>query len=171
MAHDSHEHMSADHEYINPASGSGHEHTDASVGLIVRFAVWLAVSAMVVHVLGWVMFYVLVEHRMPVEAPEFPLAVEQAPRLPAEPRLQPSPPNDIRQFRRQERVMLESYGWVDREAGEVRIPIAEAMRLTVERGLPVRAAEGGDGAVGTAETPGLMPTDASAGRLMERRRQ
>jgi hypothetical protein len=162
MAHDSHGHVSAEHEYVNPPSGSGHEHTDASVGLIVRFAVWLAVSAIVVHVLGWVMFYVLVERRMPVAAPEFPLAVEQAPRLPAEPRLQAYPPNDLTRFRREERAILDSYGWVDRDAGAVRIPIDEAMRLTVERGLPVRAEE---------ETPGLMPTDASAGRLMERRRQ
>jgi hypothetical protein len=57
---------------------------------------------------------------------------------------------------------------VDREAGTVRIPIAEAMRLTVERGLPAREATGTDG---VAETPGLMPTDGSAGRVMERRRQ
>ncbi len=168
MAHESHEHVSADHEYINPPSGSGHEHTDASVGLIIRFAVWLAVSAIVVHVLGWVMFYVLVERRMPVAAPEFPLAVDQAPRLPAGPRLQAYPPNDLTRFRREERAVLEGYGWVDRDAGAVRIPIAEAMRLTVERGLPSR---GTDGSAGAVETPGLMPTDASAGRLMERRRQ
>jgi len=168
MAHDSHDYVSADHEYINPPSGSGHEHTDASVGLIMRFALWLAVAAIVVHVLGWVMFYALVERRMPVGEPEFPLAVEQGPRLPAEPRLQGYPPNDLVRFRREERAILDSYGWVDRDAGAVHIPIAEAMRLTVERGLPARATDGSEGAV---ETPGLMPTDASAGRLMERRRQ
>jgi hypothetical protein len=165
MAHDSHDNVSADHEYVNPPSGSGHEHTDASVGLIVRFAVWLAVSAVVVHVLGWAMFYVLVERRTPAAAPEFPLAVEQAPRLPAEPRLQAYPPNDLTRFRRQERAVLEGYGWVDRDAGTVHIPIADAMRLTVERGLPARAVDD------ATETPDLMPTDASAGRLMERRRQ
>lgn len=169
MAHDPHEHVSADHEYLNPASGSGHEHTDASVGLIVKFAVWLAVSAIVVHVLGWVMFYVLVERRMPAEVPQFPLAIEQAPRLPAEPRLQAYPPADLTRFRGEERALLEGYGWVDREAGTVHMPIDDAMRLTVERGLPSRAAQ--EDAAGTAETPGLMPTDASAGRVMERRRQ
>ena len=29
--------------------------------------------------------------------------------------------------------MLDSYGWVDKDAGIVRIPIDDAMRLTVER--------------------------------------
>ena len=37
--------------------------------------------------------------------------------------------------------MLDSYGWVDKDAGVVRIPIDDAMRLTVERGLPRGAAE------------------------------
>jgi hypothetical protein len=34
--------------------------------------------------------------------------------------------------------MLSSYGWLDRNAGVVRIPIDRAMKMTVERGLPVR---------------------------------
>lgn len=33
---------------------------------------------------------------------------------------------------------LSSYGWVDRSAGTVHIPIDEAIRLTAERGLPTR---------------------------------
>jgi hypothetical protein len=41
------------------------------------------------------------------------------------------------------------------------------MRLTVERGLSSRGPEGGQ----SLETPGLMPSDASSGRTVERRRQ
>ena len=37
--------------------------------------------------------------------------------------------------------MLDSYGWVDKDAGVVRIPIEEAMKLTVERGLAGAASE------------------------------
>ena len=33
---------------------------------------------------------------------------------------------------------LRSYGWVDKNAGIVRIPIDEAIRLTLQRGLPTR---------------------------------
>ena len=55
---------------------------------------------------------------------------------------------------------------MNKEAGIVHIPIEDAMRLTVERGLPSRTPDGGQ-----PRTPGLMPSDASAGRVMERRRQ
>jgi hypothetical protein len=49
----------------------------------------------------------------------------------------------------------------------VHIPIEDAMRLMVERGLPSRSPA--DGAA--VDPPGMMPSDASAGRVMERRRQ
>jgi hypothetical protein len=170
MAHDAHAgHASADDEYLNPAAGSGHEHSDANVSLIIQFALWLAASAVAVHLLMWLMFAVFVSQSENRGEPEFPLAVEQGPRLPAGPRLQRFPANEIYEFRLQENDILSSYGWIDRAAGTVRIPIADAMRLTVERGLPARsgdAAQPGLGADGSSQ----VPTDASAGRATERRR-
>jgi hypothetical protein len=171
MAHDPHAaHASADDEYLNPASGSGHEHTDANVSIIVQFALWLTASAIVVHILMWFTFAVFVDRRENRGAPEFPLAAEQGARLPSGPRLQAKPANEIYDFRRRENAALDGYSWIDKAAGTVRIPIAEAMRLTVERGLPSRTT---DAAAGTesVETSSLMPTDASAGRTLERRRQ
>ena len=170
MAHDPHAHASADDEYLNPAAGSGHEHTDANVSMIIQFAVWLTVSALVVHVLMWFTFAIFVDLRENRGPAEFPLAVEQGARLPAGPRLQAKPANEIYEFRVRETAELEGYGWIDRNAGTVRIPVAEAMRLTVERGLPARAMEGADAGAST-ETSTQMPTDASAGRTLERRRQ
>ena len=84
--------------------------------------------------------------------------------------LQAQPANEIYEFRLRERAELDGYSWVDRNAGTVRIPIAEAMRLTVERGLPSRPVDGAAAGV-SAETSTLTPTDASAGRTLERRRQ
>ena len=172
MAHDphAHAHASADDEYLNPASGSGHEHTDANVSMIIQFAVWLSVSAIVVHILMWFTFAIFVDLRENTGPAEFPLAAEQGPRLPAGPRLQAQPANEIYDFRLRERAELEGYGWLDRNAGTVRIPIAEAMRLTVERGLPSRAADAAAPGAST-ESSSLMPTDGSAGRTLERRRQ
>jgi hypothetical protein len=69
-------------------------------------------------------------------------------------------------FRATDEATLESYGWVDKAAGRVHIPIDEAIRLTLERGLPARAQDAAQG-----ETPGLLATDSSSGRLFERRRQ
>jgi hypothetical protein len=171
MAHDPHgAHASPDDEYLNPQSGSGHEHTDADVSMIIQFAVWLAVSAIVVHILMWFTFAIFVDLRENRSPAEFPLATDQGQRLPSGARLQARPANEIYEFRRRERAELDGYSWVDRNAGTVRIPIAEAMRLTVERGLPSHAVDGAGAGV-SAETSMLMPTDASAGRTLERRRQ
>jgi hypothetical protein len=170
MAHDPHAgHASADDEYLNPAAGSGHEHTDANVTLIVRLALWLAAAAVAVHVVMWFVFGVFVNQRENKGAAEFPLAIQQGPRLPSGPRLQRFPANEIYEFRLQENDLLGTYGWVDKAAGTVRIPIADAMRLAVERGLPARedaAANQGQ----AAGASGLMPSDSSGGRVMERRR-
>jgi hypothetical protein len=60
---------------------------------------------------------------------------------------------------------LNGYSWINKDAGIVRIPIEQAMRLTLERGLLESAPPA------QPETPGLMPSDASSGRVMERRRE
>ncbi|MGH7952127.1 MAG: hypothetical protein ACREFE_09440 [Limisphaerales bacterium] len=49
---------------------------------------------------------------------------------------------------------LNSYGWVDRSNGIVRIPITRAMDLIVQRGLPTR-------------TNGISQTDGSALQLIQ----
>lgn len=171
MAHDPHAaHASADDEYLNPPGGSGHEHTDADVRMIVQFAVWLTASAVVVHILMWFMFALFVDVRERTGPAEYPLASEQGARLPSGPRLQAKPANEAYDFRRQETAAQDGYSWVDKGAGTVRIPIAEAMRLTLERGLPSRPAPAAT-AEETNEESGLVPTDASAGRRFERRRQ
>jgi hypothetical protein len=62
----------------------------------------------------------------------------------AVPHLQLAPAEDLRQFRERERVELNSYGWINRTAGVVRIPIDPAMELVLQRGLPVRSGTNGD---------------------------
>ncbi len=62
-----------------------------------------------------------------------------------EPRLESDERTEIRDFRWQEARTLNSYGWVNQQAGVVHIPIERAMELVVERGLPVRP-EGGTAA-------------------------
>jgi hypothetical protein len=164
-------HASADDQYLNTTAGSGHEHSDANVWMIVQFGLWLLGSAVAVHVLMWLMFVWFVRVHEPVTAPEFPLAVGQEQRLPAGPRLQRFPANEIFDFRQRESSDLNGYGWVDRNAGTVHIPIAEAMRLTVERGLPSRAqAAPATDTEPRPDAPGVMPSDSSSGRMMERRR-
>jgi hypothetical protein len=55
-----------------------------------------------------------------------------------QPRLENSERLELRDFREQEAQKLNSYGWVDQNAGVARIPIAQAMQLIVQRGLPIK---------------------------------
>ena len=54
------------------------------------------------------------------------------------PKLQIAPPTDLARFREQETQALNSYGWVDKNKGIVRMPIDRAMDLVLQKGLPVR---------------------------------
>jgi hypothetical protein len=114
------------------------ETSDVDLGAILRFAIGLIVAGVVIHVLVWYLYgYFRREAARPAPS-EFPLATTAMRRLPPEPRLQTDPRDDLISMQQAEDRMLTSYGWVDRNAGVVRIPIDQAMKLTVERGLPSR---------------------------------
>ena len=157
-------HGGPDDEYAFTPDGSSYEHTDANVWVIAKFGIWLAITAIVVHVGIWLMWTMLIRQAQVTREPQYPLATE--PRLPPEPRLQQFPANEIDDFRRAESRRLTTYGYVNKEAGVVHIPIEEAMRLTVERGLPARSED-----ASRPVNPGEMASDASSGQVMERRRQ
>lgn len=53
------------------------------------------------------------------------------------PLLERSPREENAAYRRREREILESYGWLDRARGRVRIPIERAMEQVVREGFPV----------------------------------
>jgi hypothetical protein len=59
-----------------------------------------------------------------------------------QPRLEGDERREIDDFREQEEQTLNSYGWVDQQAGVVRIPIDRAMQLMAQRGLPTRPQAG-----------------------------
>jgi hypothetical protein len=117
-----------------------HEESDVNVSAIFKFGVALAGVMLLVGVLVYLLFRYF-DAREAQGLHSYPLAAGQATTLPPEPRLQERPREELRDMRMQEEALLNSYGWVDRAAGTVRVPIAEAMRLTVERGLPVRSSE------------------------------
>ena len=65
-----------------------------------------------------------------------PQATESNPSLFPQPRLQIDPQSDLSRMEARDREVLNGYGWVDRNAGAVRIPIDRAMDIVAERGLP-----------------------------------
>jgi hypothetical protein len=52
-----------------------------------------------------------------------------------EPRLEDDERTELNNFRYAEEEKLNSYGWVDQNAGTVHIPIERAMELVAQRGL------------------------------------
>jgi hypothetical protein len=52
-----------------------------------------------------------------------------------EPRLQTDPPDDLAKLRDREQKELDTYYWIDRDKGIVHIPIDEAMKQVLARGI------------------------------------
>src|SRR3954471_4311611 len=115
-----------------------HEESDVDIRGILGFGAGLVVVAVVIHLLMWVLlgFFESRAAKQPTRA--YPLAATQENRLPPEPRLQTNPREDMAELRARENAQLQSYGWVDKNAGVVRIPIDAAIKLTLQRGLPAR---------------------------------
>jgi hypothetical protein len=115
-----------------------HEESDVNVRGVLGFAAGLLVTAVLIQFMVWLLFVYFSGREAARVVPEYPLAAGEQTRVPPEPRLQTNPREDLRALRAREDAVLNSYGWVDRTAGVVRIPIDEAIKLTVQRGLPVR---------------------------------
>jgi len=159
--------MEHEDNYVPPA-GAAYEPTDVDSGIAAKFAIWLVVSAVVIHVGLWGLFRFYANYETAQQPmPTYPLAAArgQGSRLPPMPRLQGKPVEDIARFRAEEEQLLRGYSWVDEEAGIVRIPIEEAMRQVIARGLPSRPPDPNAPQVQV----GAMPEDSSAGRTYERR--
>jgi len=114
-----------------------HEESDINAGAVLGFALGLLIVGVIVQVVVAMLFgaFTRVAERTPRT---FPLAADHEQALPPEPRLQVHPREDLRELRAREDSMLHTYGWVDKESGIARIPIDEAMKLIVSKGLPVR---------------------------------
>jgi hypothetical protein len=76
-------------------------------------------------------------HMTPGKNPgDDPMEVQAFPK----PRLQRDDVEEMHDQLYSEEGRLQSYGWVDQDSGQARIPVERAMELIAERGLPVRSA-------------------------------
>ena len=129
--------MSDEHAPQDPLA-VGHETSDAEVGPLLRFAVFLAVVVGVTAVVTIGFYNYLDARENALTARHYPRAAGRARPLPPAPRLQTYPFQDVKQFRSEERRLLDQYGWIDRTAGTVRIPVDRAIEVLAEKGLPHR---------------------------------
>jgi hypothetical protein len=66
--------------------------------------------------------------------PASPLAATYGDKAPPAPRLQTDPRGDLAALHAREAKQLDNYGWLDKQAGRVHIPVDRAMQLLAEDG-------------------------------------
>jgi hypothetical protein len=114
---------------------SGHQASEINLRLVTWTAVGLMISVIAVCLTVGGLFSLFKGQY----ASETPASRVTTPgRLPPAPRLQTSLTSDLQQLLEAENAKLNSYGWIDKRAGVVRIPINRAMDLLAQRGLPAR---------------------------------
>jgi hypothetical protein len=133
-----------------------HEESDVNVRGILIFVLGLLIFAGVVHVLMWYMLRFLEVRQDRMTPPPAPMALTDQERLPPEPRLQGAPgwevetgdgqtadlslkePKKELELVRERWDELLKNGQKDQSGQVVSIPIEEAKRQLVEKGLPTR---------------------------------
>jgi hypothetical protein len=146
------------------------DQSEINVKAILLFGVLLVLACLVSLAILAGFFSFLHQREVRNDRPLSPLVSAGERRLPPEPRLQLAPGHekhplkDLADFRREEEALATNFGWISPQAGVVRIPIAEAKRLLLARGLPARPYSGQEGMVhGFQEVP-QPPSVSSAGR-------
>jgi hypothetical protein len=133
---------------VAPVEGDG-----VSYSGIVWFVVILVVTTLVCQGLMWVLLKTFqhqatvaavspvaaANERVATEGRVYPTVTSIGPNS-AQPKLLVNEPANLEIFRAKEHDALTTYGWMDKNAGTVRIPIERAKDLLIERGLPVRGA-------------------------------
>jgi len=136
----------------NHASGGGHHHyseaemhnedvshesSDINIRTIISFAIGLAVVMFVAAGLMYAMFQILESRAERLDPQLSPLAHGGDRRT--GPKLLLNEPAGLRKFHAEETEKLQGYGWVNQQAGVTHVPIEDAKKLIVQRGLPLRA--------------------------------
>ena len=138
-----------------------HEDSDISLPAISWSAVVVTITclgtAAFIYGLFWFVFIKQADARDPKLSPlvmpatQMPKTTTSSPEFGSapEPRLLTNEPVYLKGVRTREQDTLHGYAWVDQAAGVARIPIDEAKKLTLERGLPVRPEPTMDPRLGT----------------------
>lgn len=110
-----------------------HEESDVVLRPVVIAGLGLLVILVVTCAAMFGLFHILQREEARLSPPANPLAAAEGPRLPPAPRLQAHPLRDLQELRTVENERLTTYGWVDKSAGTVRIPVARAIEILAQR--------------------------------------
>ncbi len=163
-----------------------HEESDVNVRAILIFVFGLLVFAGVVHILMWYMLKFLELRQDRLTPPPAPMALTDTERLPPEPRLQvtrgweveladgQSVDLSLKEPKKEMELVGQSWnevlekGQKDQNGQVISIPIEEAKRQLIEKGLPTRTQP-----AGPVTIPGGIdvPSYQSSGQKTEKRDQ
>jgi hypothetical protein len=134
----------------------GYEDSDVSVRRLFAFAGGV-VGLILLGLLGSAfVFHFFVRHT-PLGPPASPF--EDVRDLPPDLRLQTTAPLDLKRYRDDQAKILAGYGWVDAQAGVVRIPVDRAMELLLQKGYPVRGNSPAEGSPAKTPRPAAPPAN------------
>ncbi len=139
--------------------GGGYEKRDVRFRSLVVAGAIFVLSWALAFVLAWFVFRYFAQREARLSPPPNVLEQMYGREAPPQPRLQSNPRQDLLEMRAEQDAVLNSYGWVDRRAGIVHIPIGRAIELLAQRGLPSRPEAGQPAAVapGTGQATGEAP--------------
>jgi hypothetical protein len=154
--------------------GVSHEHSDVNIRAIMMFAAGLAAVGIIVHIAMWLLFGWFERQAAANDPPISPLAAPavEMPRATTGSPVFGSAPGPqlltneymaLEKNRAAETEWLAGYGWVDQKANVARIPIEEAKKLLLQRGVPSR---GGDPIAPTLGTRQPAYGESSGGRTI-----
>jgi hypothetical protein len=120
-----------EHTAHHSTNGAGHEQSEVSVRLIVVSLAFLAVATAIVFVLVIGIFRYFYDTYSTAETMKLTQPV-----IPPAPRIEVAPYEQLQQIRVQDDHILNTYAWVDKQNGVVRVPIDRAIDLLAAKGLP-----------------------------------
>jgi hypothetical protein len=118
------------------------ESSDVDTRTILAYMFYLALAVAAAFIASVFIFRFTTKMATDSHTPMAPVHRGVGATMPPEPRLQGVPGHtndpqlDLRDKRESDEEANEEYGWTDKQAGTARIPVAEAMKIIVAKGLP-----------------------------------
>ena len=142
------EHHNPEHTGDQPPTNAdvAFESSDIDTRTILAYLFYLAISVAAAFFISVYVFRFTTSLAVDSQTPPPPVRQGVAPTMPPEPRLQGVPGHtndaqlDLRDKREADEAANEKYGWTDQQAGIAQIPVDEAMKINVSKGLPAVAA-------------------------------
>jgi hypothetical protein len=128
---------------VNPTHADvSFEPKDVQVNPILKFLLYLGIAIVASYFLTLGIYRGLGHYWAHSYTPPPPSRVEGGVEYPPEPRLQGmpghlvDPQSDLREKLKKDNEANNNFGWVDQGNGIAQIPVKDAMKLIVEKGLP-----------------------------------